>query len=177
MVQGNLIEPRTKDSTGAPLTVKTPGATFGQPRSDYFFALAIPKTPGKMWWDEEWGAKIRAAGMQAYPQHHLSPKFAWKIEDGDSTVPNQRGRVNARTEGFAGNWVLKFSGGTAPRLFKRDDRGTVYGAGLELDFSNVSPGLVGYVEWHRIDWRERSGVDASSDAVMVGAKIKLNVLK
>jgi hypothetical protein len=67
--------------------------------------------------------------------------------------------------------------GIASPEFDLNDSGTLYGAGLELDFSNISPGLVGYVEWHRIDWRERSGVDASSDAVMVGAKIKLNVLK
>jgi opacity protein-like surface antigen len=57
-----------------------------------------------------------------------------------------------------------------------DNRGVMYGAGLEIDFSNVSPGLVGFVEFSRIDWRD-TGADASTDTVMVGAKIKLNVLK
>lgn len=57
-----------------------------------------------------------------------------------------------------------------------DARGVMYGAGLEIDFSNVSPGLVGFVEWNRIDWRD-TGADASTDTIMVGARIKLNVLK
>jgi opacity protein-like surface antigen len=57
-----------------------------------------------------------------------------------------------------------------------DNRGVMYGAGLEIDFSNVSPGLVGFVEFSRIDWRD-TGTDASTDTIMVGAKIKLNVLK
>lgn len=57
-----------------------------------------------------------------------------------------------------------------------DNRGVMYGAGLEIDFSNVSPGLVGYVEFSRIDWRD-AGTDGVTDTVMVGAKIKLNVLK
>ena len=58
----------------------------------------------------------------------------------------------------------------------RDNRGILYGAGLEIDFSNVSPGLVGFVEFSRIDWRD-TGTDASTDTIMVGAKIRLNVLK
>jgi hypothetical protein len=66
--------------------------------------------------------------------------------------------------------------GIAAPDFKFDDRGTLYGAGLEIDFSNVSPGLVGFVEFSRIDWRD-TGTDASTDTIMVGAKIKLNVLK
>ena len=67
-----------------------------------------------------------------------------------------------------------------------DDSGVLYGAGLEIEFGNIAPGLVGYVEWNRIDWRSSRldmGEDGSlklapsTDTIMVGARIKLNVLK
>ena len=97
-VQGDFYKPRDKDATGAPLVVKN-GPNKGQPRVDYYFAVAIPKTPGVTHWASEahpdprigdWGARIWNFGHTAWPNGQAQrPDFAWKIEDGDSTVPGQ----------------------------------------------------------------------------------------
>jgi len=44
IVMGSLYDPSTTDAEGKPLVVKT-GPNAGQPRVNYFFALAIPKRP------------------------------------------------------------------------------------------------------------------------------------
>jgi len=77
-----------------------------------------------------------------------------------------------------GTMVYGLAGLAAPKAkFGSDERGTLYGAGLEIDFSNISPGLVGYVEWSRVDWRQRGDLEQTTDTVMVGARIKLDLLK
>lgn len=117
MVMGNLYVGDKEDAEGKPLVYKR-GANTGRPRENFFFAVAIPKAPGETHWAySEWGAKIWAFGHQAFPQAAQSPQFAWKIEDGDSAIPNKRGRKNVETEGFAGHWILKFSGGYAPVVY------------------------------------------------------------
>lgn len=117
IVAGDLYKPNTKAMDGSPLLVKT-GANIGQPRVDFYFALAIPKGTEKAWWDTTWGQQILAVGAASFPQAYQRPDFAWKITDGDSTVPNKRGKMPAKQEGYAGNWVLKFSGGFAPKIFR-----------------------------------------------------------
>ena len=116
IVQGDLYKPNTKAMDGSPLLVKT-GANAGQPRVDFFFARAIPTGTDIMWWDTPWGQQILAVGAASFPQAYQRPDFAWKITDGDSTVPNKRNKVPNRQEGYPGHWVLKFSGGFAPKIF------------------------------------------------------------
>lgn len=120
IVLGNLYTPNTKDADGKPLVVKT-GPNAGQPRTNFFFALAIPKGQEQHWAQTAWGQKIWAVGNASFPQAAQSPAFAWKVEDGDSTVPNKKGRKPCDNEGWRGNWILKFSGGFAPKVYKLEN--------------------------------------------------------
>lgn len=119
LVQGDLYTPNDKDAENKPLVYKT-GPNAGQPRIEYYAALAIPKTRGpdgqvQHWATTEWGAKIWQAGHAFMPNAHaLGDNFAWKVKDGDSTKPNKRGKIPAQTEGFPGNWILSLSSGYPP---------------------------------------------------------------
>jgi hypothetical protein len=135
MVMGSLYKPNTTDFDGKPLLIKT-GPNAGQPRVSYFFAIAIPKGQERHWAETSWGAKIWAVGHQAFPQAAQRPDFAWKIEDGDSQVPNKKNRRPCDTEGWPGHWILKLSGGFAPKVYRIDNGG--YVQVIEDDF--VKPG-------------------------------------
>lgn len=135
MVMGSLYKPNTTDFDNNPLKVKT-GPNMGQDRKDYFFALAIPKQGESHWAHTEWGKQIWNIGCTAFPQASQSPTFAWKIKDGDSTVPNKRGKKPVENEGWPGHWILMFSGGFAPKIYKIENGG--YVQILEENF--VKPG-------------------------------------
>jgi len=124
IVMGSLYEPSTTDAEGKPLVVKT-GPNAGQPRVNYFFALAIPKGAEQHWAHTPWGQQIWAIGNQAHPNAAQSPAFAWKIEDGDSQIPNKKGRKPCDNEGWRGHWILKFSGGFAPKVYQQEGAGYV----------------------------------------------------
>lgn len=116
LVAGNLYKSRDKDHQGNPLLIKS-GPNMGKPRVDFFFAVAITKTPGQHWAASDWGSKIWQAGHQFMANAgQLGDNFAWKIIDGDSTVPNEAGRKPCDQEGYAGCWVLRFGGGFAPKI-------------------------------------------------------------
>jgi len=125
MVMGSLYNPQTTDAEGKPLTVKS-GPNVGQPKVQFFFALAIPKGTEQHWSQTEWGALIWKTGHEAFPQGQAdSPSFAWKIVDGDSTVPNSTGKKPCDREGYPGNWVLSFSSGFAPKIYNKDGTATI----------------------------------------------------
>lgn len=115
LVAGSLTKPNDKDAEGRPLVHKS-GPDMGKPRTDFFFALAIPKD-GKPWQQTDWGRKIYEAGCAFLPHAPQLPTFAWKVRDGDSTVPNKRGNRPCDQEGWAGNWVVMYSSGFAPRCY------------------------------------------------------------
>ena len=136
IVMGSLYDPNTTDAEGKPLVVKT-GPNAGQPRVNYFFALAIPKNPGETHWAQTaWGQQIWNVGNQAFPNIAQSPAFAWKIEDGDSQIPNKKGRKPCENEGWENHWILKFSGGYAPKVYQQEGAG--YVQAMQKDF--VKPG-------------------------------------
>jgi len=117
---GSLYKPQTTDADGKPLVVKS-GPNAGQPKVTYFFALAVPKNPGETHWSQTpWGQLIYKAGAEAFPQAHVAPSFAWKVVDGDSTVPNKKGIAPISREGYKGNWVISFSSGFAPKIYNAD---------------------------------------------------------
>ncbi len=117
IVWGSLYDAQTKNYDGAPLVTKS-GPNAGQPRVEYPFGLAIPKTPGVVHWaSEAWGADIWTVGHAAFPQQAQRPDFAWKILDGDSQVPNKKGRKPCDQEGNPGHWIVRFSSGFAPNLY------------------------------------------------------------
>jgi hypothetical protein len=119
LVRGSLYKGQDKDAEGKPLIVKN-GPNAGQARLDFYFAVAYPKTPGQHWAQSDWGSQIWAVGHAAFPQAAQSPAFAWKVIDGDSTVPNKKGRKPCDNEGYAGHWVVQFSSGYAPKIFTAD---------------------------------------------------------
>lgn len=119
IVRGSLYKGNDKDAEGRPLVVKS-GANAGQARVDFFFALAIPKGPEAAWWDTEWGKVILSVGSACFPRVYTTPSFSWKVIDGDSQVPNKKGRKPCENEGYPGNWVLSFSSGFAPKIFNKD---------------------------------------------------------
>ncbi len=139
IVMGSLYDPSTTDAEGKPLVVKT-GPNAGQPRVNYFFALAIPKGPEPHWAHTPWGQQIWTVGNQAHPNAAQSPQFAWKIEDGDSQIPNKKGRKPCDNEGWKGHWVVKFSGGYAPKCYRQEGAGYVQ----IMDKGAIKPGH--YVE-------------------------------
>lgn len=124
LVQGDVYEAQTKDNDGQPLIVKR-GPNKGQPTQRFFMAVAIRKNAGETHWAQtEWGKQIWARGHADFPGGQAQrPDFAWKIEDGDSQIPNKRNIKNADREGFPGHWIVKFSSTIAPRLVKLLDTG------------------------------------------------------
>lgn len=120
-VVGNLYQPNDKDAEGKPLVVKS-GPNAGQPRVEYLVGIAIPKGTEQHWSQTTWGAAIWKEGHTAFPQQAQAPTFAWKVKDGDSTIPNRRGRKPCENEGWPGHWVLFFSGGYQPKIY--DAKGT-----------------------------------------------------
>lgn len=135
IVAGNLYKPNVTDFDGKPLTAKT-GPNAGQPRTNYFFALAIPKGPDPHWAHTGWGGKIWQVGNTSFPQAAQRPDFAWKIEDGDSTIPNKRGKKPCDNEGWPGHWIIRFSGGFAPKIYRQE--GTGFVQVMEPDY--IKPG-------------------------------------
>jgi hypothetical protein len=116
LVQGSVWKGNSKDAKGNPLVWKT-GADAGKPRQDYFMAIAIPKGAESHWNQTVWGSLIWNGVCALYPNAaNLGPNFAWKIEDGDSRVPNKKGKKPCEQEGFARCWVARLSGAFAPQV-------------------------------------------------------------
>jgi hypothetical protein len=120
LVQGSLYEGQTTDAENRPLVYKT-GPNAGQPRVEFYFAVAIAKGSETHWSQTSWGKKIWEVGHKGFPNGQASsPTFAWKIKDGDSGIPNRAGRKPCDIEGFPGHWVLSFSSGFAPGIYNSD---------------------------------------------------------
>ena len=120
LVQGSLYTGATTDIDNRPLVYKS-GANIGQPRTNFWFNVAIAKTGEQHWSQTPWGKKIWDVGQAGFPDGRWNlPTFAWKVIDGDSTMPNSQGNRPCDSEGFPGHWVLKFSGAFAPSLFNEN---------------------------------------------------------
>ena len=128
-VWGDLYKPQDKDADGKPLLIKN-GPQAGQARVSYSFGIAIAKAPGQQHWAQRpagwpanepyWGETIWAVGHASSPQAAQSPAFAWKVTDGDSQVPNKKGKKPCDREGYPGHWVLSLGSSFAPRIYNRD---------------------------------------------------------
>jgi hypothetical protein len=98
----------TDQKTGAP-KFQQDGVT---PRTESYLGVAIPKGPEQHWNQTEWGAAIWNKAATDWPRGESgAPSFAWKITDGDSQIPNKRGRKPCEREGYPGHWVLQLSTG------------------------------------------------------------------
>lgn len=114
IVWGHPMTRKAKtDNKGAPKLDKTL-----QPMFEYSFGLAIPKGVEAHWNQTEWGSKIWAEGVAGFPGGEYNwPSFAWKVTDGDSMVPNRKGKIPAQQEGYKGCWVLSCSVPSPIRCF------------------------------------------------------------
>ncbi|RZJ18699.1 MAG: DUF2815 family protein, partial [Haliea sp.] len=117
IVWGSVSKLQTmKDSNGQPKLIKN-GDRTGQVLQMVQFGVAVPKTKGH--WAEEpgWGAAVWAEGHSSWPGGQAQrADFAWKVVDGDSTVPNKAGKRPCDQTGYPGHWILSFSGMTPPTL-------------------------------------------------------------
>jgi len=116
LVMGSLTKPSTKNMSGAPLVDKN-----GQPRQEFWLNLAIEKKGESHWNETTWGQIIYSVGSKSFPGgQYKGPNFAWKLIDGDSTVPNSEGNKPCDHEGYPGHWVLRFRSGFAPIIVNED---------------------------------------------------------
>jgi hypothetical protein len=119
LVEGSLYKGNSQDAEGKELIFKK-GKNAGQPRTVFYIGVAFPKGNETHWNQTEWGQKIEEVAKASFPGGQWRrPDFAWKITDGDSTILNKANRRPCDKEGFAGNWILKFSGSFAPKVYDR----------------------------------------------------------
>lgn len=142
IVGGNLYKGQDKDADGNPLLVKN-GANKGLPRLDYYFELAVPKAGEQHWNQTAWGLEIWQVGATEFPQVHMTPTFAWKVTDGDSQVPNTKGKRPCDRLGFPGHWVLRLSSGFPPKIYRFKQGTRDLEQVLEQDF--LRPGFFAQV--------------------------------
>lgn len=155
-VSGNLYTPQTKDADGKPLLIKN-GPDTGKPTQKFTIAIAIPKIPGQHWANyprdpkrpehPSFGEAIWSAGHSSMGAAAQAPVFAWKVTDGDSQIPNRKGKKPADQEGYAGCWVVWCSGSFAPKTFNAD------GTQALLEKDAIKPGyyvqIAGNVDGNR----------------------------
>lgn len=108
IVQGHPMEGhQQKDRDNNLKVTKT-----GEPLMSFFIAVAIAKGSETHWNQTDWGQQIQQTAVTAWPNgEHDSLTFAWKITDGDSTVPNKKGNKPCDKEGYPGHWVINIQNG------------------------------------------------------------------
>lgn len=109
IVEGSVHEWKTTDQQGNQLTHKK-GEKLGQPKKELYFAVAIPKNDpsiNKIWQEVVGAAKDSFPHFFDQNGNCLHPKFAYKIVDGDSTIPNENLKKPCDKEGFRGCWVIR----------------------------------------------------------------------
>jgi hypothetical protein len=81
----------------------------GKPILNYTIGVAIQKGSEQHWTQTPWGAEVYKEGFSAYDQMAHAPGFAWKITDGDSTIPDKNGNAPNTKPHYPGNWVVVFN--------------------------------------------------------------------
>jgi hypothetical protein len=130
MIGGNLdkLFPRT-EANGTPKIGKD-----GQPEMQCSIGYAIPKGTETHWSQTPWGSEIFKVGSAAHPNLVQSPSFSWKITDGDSQLPNKKGKRPCDQSAYPGNWVMWLSQGWLPKRVNAN--GTI-----ELPEGSIVPGF------------------------------------
>lgn len=110
-----ILMPEGRIVAGHPMVAQTKTDNRNQPVKnddgtnavEYYFGFAVPKGQEQDWKATQWGQQIQQAAQAGWPNGEFnSPTFSWKVTDGDSQVPNQRGKKPADREGWPGHWVL-----------------------------------------------------------------------
>jgi len=112
-VGGDLFTPRDEDMFGKPLTTQK-----GEPRVEYVIQVAFPKSDPAI--SSIW-QQIYNVAKEGFPSLFASGQppagFSFKMVDGDSTIPDQRGRKPVEKEGYAGHLVLTFKSSFAAKVY------------------------------------------------------------
>lgn len=111
LVSGDVYKPQTKNMAGEALE-----------NPQYYVAVAIPKYVETHWRETEWGKIIYNVAREAFPQTHLSPKFFWKINDGDDQKLDKHGKRYCDRIGHAGHWIINAKNIFTPPVYT--DNGT-----------------------------------------------------
>jgi hypothetical protein len=118
LVGGSVTQGDSTDSKGQPRVVKT-GPNAGQPLTQWSFGVAIPKGAEQSWTQTPWGALIYQAAVEGYPNGETQhPTFSWKVIDGDSQIPNKKGKKPCDQQGYPRHWVIWFASAAAPKLYE-----------------------------------------------------------
>ena len=120
-VGGSIWKGSDKDDKGVPL-MYAKGPQQGQPFQKISFGIAFSKQDPSF---AQLKQQVEAEAARLWPQGQTqNPSFAWKIIDGDSTVPNSKGHKPCDREGYPGNWVVWFQGTEniegKPRVYDMD---------------------------------------------------------
>lgn len=130
LVGGYLYEPKIRtNNDGTPKLGKD-----GKPMTEFWIPIAIPKGAETHWSQTPWGKLIWDCGVSAFGQIASSARFAFKVTDGDSTMPNSKGKAPNTLEGYKGHWVLNFSGSISPKFVNHN------GSAYLLDKDAIKPG-------------------------------------
>jgi hypothetical protein len=149
LVAGSLYKANTKDANGRPKLNKD-----GQPKIEYWFAVAIPKGNENHWSETSWGRSIWEFGYRVFPDAAKRLTFAWKIKDGDSQEPNTNGKRPCDQEGHPGNWIVGLSSKFAPNITGDAGRKVL----SEPDFVNCGDYVEVYINLKSNDSPQTPGI-------------------
>lgn len=109
LVNGHPMVSNTKKDERGNVKMQKDGTT---PQINFYSGLAIQKKGETDWRQTEWGQLIQQEALRCFPNGETqSPHFAWKVEDGDSTIPNKKGKIPNQREGWPGHWIVHISNG------------------------------------------------------------------
>lgn len=120
LVQGSPGHGITTDSNGQPLLYKS-GPNVGQPRTEYPLRIAIPKSDPM---STEIKELIEKEALASWPGQQLDT-LSTKISDGDSTDLDKKGTRLCDRKGYAGNWIIKFSGSFMPQCYSAGGKAVI----------------------------------------------------
>lgn len=106
LVRGSLYERNSKAYDGSPQK-----NSKGEPYTNYWFDIAIPKGKESNWNETAWGKEIYAVAKANFLNGQTERKsFSWKIIDGDSDEIGDKsisGKPPCSFEGFQGSWIMR----------------------------------------------------------------------
>jgi hypothetical protein len=118
LVGGSVYRAQPKTNNDGTARIDT---VTGKPMIGFSFGVAYPKNGSTHFGQTPWGAEIWQEGHAAWPNGQAgAPTFAWKVTDGDSQIPNKKGRKPCDNEGWPGHWVVWFSGTFPPKTCNAD---------------------------------------------------------
>src|SRR6188768_2411209 len=98
LVGGSVYRPQPKTNNDGTPRIDT---ATGKQMIGFSFGVAYAKNGTTHFGQTPWGAEIWQEGHAAWPNGQANaPSFAWKVTDGDSQIPNKKGRKPCDNEGW-----------------------------------------------------------------------------